>query len=223
MLSTARLRRPAAPPEAAGKRRDSLTVHVSVFRKRGEKGRRNKSTVERQLVNAESSRSEGLTERCAGSPPRPRGHIPALVGFPHCRGSQNLGEGHLCSQGEPGASRTCWCSRGNCLQAASTEPCPCPSLVPPLRPPCSAPAPAAQCLCLPGELLPDKELREEQDQSHPAMGPTIPHPPHLTAGRGCGETRGRREGQGPRGVPSPAVSSPGRWWLSSAAWEQTSP
>lgn len=82
--SAARLPRPASPPEAAGKRRDSLTVHESVFRKRGgKKGRRNKSTVERQLVNAESSRREGLTELGTGSPPVP---IPALVDFSPCRG-----------------------------------------------------------------------------------------------------------------------------------------
>lgn len=130
----------------------------------GKKGRRNKSTVKRQLVNAESSRREGLTELGAGSPLSPS--LPWLI-FPpseagagtgptsSLRGSQNLGEGHLCSRGEPGAPRICWHSHGNCLQSAGTEPCPCPSLVPPLCPPCSAPAPAAQCLCLPGELLPE--------------------------------------------------------------------
>lgn len=123
VLSTARLRRPAAPPEAAGKRRDSLTVHVSVFRKRGEKGRRNKSTVERQLVNAESSRSEGLTERCAGSPPVPEGTSLPWSVFPTAEEARIWARG----TSAPRVSQEHPARAGAAVETASRPPAPSPA------------------------------------------------------------------------------------------------
>lgn len=116
--SAARLPRPAAPPEAAGKRRDSLTVHESVFRKRGgKKAGEIKAQSKGNSLMRRAAGERGSRSSAQAAPLFPS--LPWLV-FPpaeagagtgptsRLRGGQNLGEGHLCSRGEPGAPRTPW-------------------------------------------------------------------------------------------------------------------